>query len=127
MSRTDGSSRTRSWRELVTGLRLGSAALPAETGLAVCPHCWHVNFDAERPCQRCGADMRTLLQESGGLRMTAPVQSPVPVRAAERLSPLLRFVLLVLVALLALAALMQPFLPVAALRRPVDVPGAAVR
>lgn len=109
MSKTEGSSRARGWRGLLGGLRLRSYASPAETGLAVCPHCWHVNFDAERPCQRCGADMRTFLQESGGLRLTAPVQSPVPVRG-DRLSLALRLVLLLLVALLAAAALLQPFL-----------------
>jgi predicted amidophosphoribosyltransferase len=71
--------------------------------LSVCPHCWHVNPHASRLCARCGADMRTVLQESGGLRHTAPVQSPVPVRA--RLSPVQRMLVLSFVALFALASL----------------------
>ena len=53
---------------------------------AVCPHCWELNLPAFLLCSRCGADMRTLLQETGGLRQTAPVQSPVPVRVGHRLS-----------------------------------------
>ena len=47
--------------------------------------------------------MTTLLQETGGLRQTAPVQSPVPVRA--RLSPVQRFVVLSFMALYALSLL----------------------
>lgn len=87
------------------------AHAPAGGPLAVCPHCWGVNLGAERLCGRCGADMRSLLQESGGMRRTAPVQSPVPVRVSARLSPALRLGLLLLVALLALAQLLQPFFP----------------
>ncbi|MBX6365630.1 MAG: hypothetical protein IRZ00_17310, partial [Gemmatimonadetes bacterium] len=87
------------------------AHAPTGGALAVCPHCWGVNPGAERLCGRCGADMRSLLQESGGLRRTAPVQSPVPIRASARLSPALRLGLLLLVALLALAQLLQPFFP----------------
>ncbi len=68
--------------------------------LRVCPHCWGVNPRAERLCASCGADMHTLLQESGGLRRTAPVQSPVPVRA--RLSTLQRAVVFVCLVMLAL-------------------------
>lgn len=90
------------------GLRPASAPTGGE--LAVCPHCWHVNRGAERLCGRCGADMQMLLQESGGLRMTAPVQSPMPVRAGARLTPAARLALLLLVAVMALAALLQPFL-----------------
>ncbi len=63
---------------------------PDSRGLAVCPHCWGVNPHADRLCTRCGADMHTILQESGGLRATAPVQSPVPVRGRDRLSALQR-------------------------------------
>jgi len=55
--------------------------------------------------------METTLQESGGLRRTAPVQSPMPV--SRRLSPLQRIVLGFLVLLLALASA-APLLPVAA-------------
>jgi predicted amidophosphoribosyltransferase len=72
-------------------------AAPASTRFAVCPHCWGVNPDADRLCARCGADMHTLLQESGGLRATAPVQSPVPVRVRGRLSPLQRALVLAFV------------------------------
>ena len=60
--------------------------------MAVCPHCWELNRHAQRLCGRCGADMHLVLQESGGLRLTAAVQSPVPVRSGDRLSPLQRMV-----------------------------------
>ena len=84
-------------------LRLHNLCAPqAGEPIAVCPHCWGVNVRADRLCGRCGADMHLLLQESGGLRATAPVQSPVPVRVQHRLTPLQRAlilgVLLVLVA-----------------------------
>lgn len=72
--------------------------------LSVCPHCWGVNPQAERLCGRCGADMRLLLQESGGMRRTAAVQSPVPVR--PRLSPVQRGLVLGFLVLLALAHLL---------------------
>jgi hypothetical protein len=75
-----------------------------EARLRVCPHCWGVNPTAERLCGRCGADMQTLLQESGGLRRTAAVQSPVPVR--PRLSAFQRALVLGFIVLLALAHLM---------------------
>jgi hypothetical protein len=71
--------------------------------IAVCPHCWGVNTPAGRLCGRCGADMRFLLQESGGLRSTAAVQSPVPVRVRSRLTPLQRALILCFVLLLVLA------------------------
>ncbi|HSM35060.1 MAG TPA: hypothetical protein VK837_01570 [Longimicrobiales bacterium] len=54
--------------------------------LLVCPHCWAVNSGGSRLCHVCGADPTLLLQESGGLRWTAPVQSPVPVTRGRRLS-----------------------------------------
>lgn len=76
----------------------------AEARLRVCPHCWGVNPTAERLCGRCGADMLLLLQESGGLRRTAAVQSPMPVR--PRLSPFQRALVLGFVVLLALAHLL---------------------
>jgi hypothetical protein len=44
--------------------------------------------------------MQLLLQESGGLRATSPVQSPVPVRVRSRLTPVQRVLLLLVVALL---------------------------
>lgn len=50
-----------------------------------------VNPGAFQLCARCGARMDTHLQESSGLRRTAPVQSPVPV--ARRLGPLQRVLL----------------------------------
>ena len=59
-------------------------------------------------CGRCGADMSTALQESGGLRWAAPVQSPVPQPNARTLSVWLRAVLLLLVALLAVVRLIAP-------------------
>jgi len=74
-----------------------------DTDLKVCPHCWHVNRYAARLCAGCKADMSTLLQETGGLRQTAPVQSPIPVRA--RLSATQRLVVLGFMALYALSLL----------------------
>jgi len=71
--------------------------------IAVCPHCWGVNAPAGRLCGRCGADMHLVLQESGGLRSTAAVQSPVPVRARNRLTPLQRALILCFVLLLFVA------------------------
>ncbi|MBI4544385.1 MAG: zinc ribbon domain-containing protein [Gemmatimonadetes bacterium] len=91
------------------GLRPPSA--PGGGELSVCPHCWYVNPRAARLCARCGADMALLLQESGGLRHTAPVQSPVPVRAGARLSAVQRALVLGFVALLAFASLVAAFQP----------------
>ena len=88
--------------------RLGfrNVCAPAAGGpISICPHCWGVNVLVERLCGRCGADMHLLLQESGGLRATSPVQSPVPVRARGRLSPLQRALVLCFVVLLAAAHL----------------------
>lgn len=76
---------------------------PARSEFSVCPHCWHVNRYAARICGGCRADMGTLLQESGGLRQTAPVQSPVPVRA--RLTSGQRIVVIGFMALYALSIL----------------------
>lgn len=64
-----------------------------------------VNPGAFELCARCGARMDTLLQESAGLRRTAPVQSPVPVGDATRFGRLTRFVLGACVAVLALGYL----------------------
>lgn len=69
----------------------------------ICPHCWMVNPGPFRLCGRCGADMRTVLQESGGLRRTAPVQSPVPQAGAGSRSLPQRVVLALFVLLLALS------------------------
>jgi len=49
-----------------------------------------VNPGPFRLCSRCGADMRTLLQESGGLRRTAAAQSPMPMIGPGRLGPVAR-------------------------------------
>ena len=84
-------------------------ALPVDADsrpIAICPHCWEVNRRVPRLCGRCGADMTLLLQESGGLRATAAVQSPVPVRIGARLSPIQRFLVLVFVAILFAAQIM---------------------
>ncbi len=86
-------------RDRLKPLRPRSAPDSAE--LAVCPHCWHVNRHASRLCGRCGADMATTLQESGGARRAAAVQSPVPTPGA-RLSFPQRLLLLGFLALLAL-------------------------
>ncbi len=90
-------------------MRLPSA--PGDGELSICPHCWYVNAYATRLCLRCFADMTTVLQESGGLRLTAPVQSPVPVRAGSRLSPVQRVVVLGFVVLLVLGQLAAAFAP----------------
>jgi hypothetical protein len=79
--------------------------------IAVCPHCWGVNVRAERLCGRCGADMHLLLQESGGLRATAPVQSPVPVRVRHRLTPLQRALVLCFLLVLVAAQFVVAFWP----------------
>lgn len=92
-------------------------ALPADAELrpiSICPHCWEVNRWASRLCGRCGADMTLLLQESGGLRATAAVQSPVPVRVGSRLSPLQRFLVLVFVVILFAAQVMSAVFAAAA-------------
>ncbi len=89
-------------------LRPRSAPEPGP--LQVCPHCWNVNLRAERLCGRCGADMTLALQESGGARRTAPVQSPVPVTGA-RLSRGQRLLVLGFLALLALGQMIAVFGP----------------
>lgn len=63
-----------------------------------------VNPAQFRLCARCGADMETLLQETGGLRRVAPVQSPVPVHGTQ-LGLLSRMVLAAFVVVLALGYL----------------------
>lgn len=63
-----------------------------ESDFTVCPHCWQLN-PPTRICSRCLADVTTVLQESGGHRWTAPVQSPVPVRMRRRLPRWQRMVL----------------------------------
>lgn len=73
--------------------------------MTICPHCWELNLHADRLCGRCGADMRLVLQESGGLRRTAAVQSPVPVRGRQPLSVAQRLVVLAFVILLFLVQL----------------------
>ena len=77
-----------------------SAPLP-EAEAAVCPHCWMVNAGAFRLCVRCGADMATTLQESGGLCHAAPIQSPVPAPGRPRLSVFQRVLVAAFVAILA--------------------------
>lgn len=80
---------------------------------SVCPHCWNVNPGPFRLCARCGASMESFLQESGGLRRTAPVQSPVPV--SGRLPLARRLLIGCLVVLLVLAYLLY-LLPAPAVR-----------
>lgn len=83
-------------------------------GAAICPHCWMVNPGPFRLCVRCGADMRTYLQESGGMRRAAPVQSPVPVAGGPPLTGLQRVLLagfLVMLALGHILAATAPRLP----------------
>ena len=78
---------------------------------SICPHCWHVDGLGSQVCVRCRADKATLLQESGGWRWTAPVQSPVPVRVGARLSRLQRGVILGFVVMLGLAQLAAMLAP----------------
>lgn len=91
--------------ELGPLLRSTSAPTPGGDP-AVCPHCWMVNPGAFNLCVRCGADMRTWLQETGGLRATSPIQSPVPV-AGRTLSGLQRLVVAFFLAVLVLGQLAQ--------------------
>jgi hypothetical protein len=76
-----------------------------------------VNPGPFRLCARCGASMESFLQESAGLRRTAPVQSPVPV--SGRLTPVQRVVVGLFLVLMALAYLIQlvPGVPAAAAHR----------
>jgi hypothetical protein len=87
-----------------------------------------VNPGPFRLCARCGAAMDTHLQESGGLRRTAPVQSPIPVEAGDRLTAFQRALVGIFVAVLALgylAHLLPRPAPVPAVR-PIPVsPGGA--
>jgi hypothetical protein len=81
----------------------GSGGVRPGDGPAVCPHCWMVNPAPFTLCARCGASMDTHLQESGGLRRTAPVQSPVPMGASARMGPVTRVLLALCVLMLALS------------------------
>src|SRR6185369_15706549 len=83
---------------------------------SICPHCWMVNPGPFRLCARCGASMETILQESGGLRRTAAVQSPIPVNG--RLSLGQRIVVALFLMMLALAHLIQLLPPSHAATRP---------
>jgi hypothetical protein len=77
----------------------------------VCPHCWHLNGPLSRVCLRCRGDMTLMLQESGGERWTAAVQSPVPVRGSSRLTFLQRAILLGLVVIFGIAQLLVALAP----------------
>lgn len=104
-----------------------TSAPPPGGGPAVCPHCWMVNPGAFNLCVRCGADMRTWLQESGGLRRTAPVQSPVPVAGGPGLSLPRRILMAFFVVVLVLGHLFQLLPAVSRLRAaptPSEVQGA---
>lgn len=71
-----------------------------------------VNPGQFRLCSRCGADMSTHLQESGGMQRTAPAQSPMPVDVGGRLSLVQRVVVCAFVVALALVYLLPVFLGV---------------
>ncbi|MEZ4424707.1 MAG: hypothetical protein R3E98_14955 [Gemmatimonadota bacterium] len=102
-----GTSQERS-RSRLPDLRVHPASAPSSEGEhSICPHCWGVNPGMFRLCARCGADMRTILQESGGLRRTAAVQSPVPVGTARRLGLGQRAVLCLFVVMMALSYLVH--------------------
>jgi len=68
-----------------------SVTAPGRDRPSVCPYCWMVNPGPFRLCARCGASMETFLQETAGLRLTAAIQSPLPVTG--RLSLLQRAML----------------------------------
>lgn len=87
----------------MSSLRPMTAPQPAGDP-SICPHCWMVNPGPFRLCARCGASMETHLQESGGLRRAAPVQSPVP-SSASRLTPVQRALVACFLAVLALGYL----------------------
>jgi hypothetical protein len=93
-----------------------------EGTLRVCPHCWNVNTHVLRLCGRCGADMNSALQESGGMRWSAAVQSPVPQPTGRRLPLWLRAILLLLVVLLAIARLVAPLVTSMTLRHSTHQP-----
>lgn len=78
---------------------------------AICPHCWHLNGPLSRVCLKCRSDMTLLLQESGGARWTAAVQSPVPVRGRVGLSRLQRTLLFGVVLLFCLGQVVYVFTP----------------
>ncbi len=67
--------------------------------------------------------MTLLLQESGGQRWVAPVQSPVPVRGGARLSRAQRAVILGFVVLFGVAQLLAAFAPRISPYLPPAVPG----
>jgi hypothetical protein len=92
---------------------------------AICPHCWEFNWPGLRLCGRCGADMRTVLQESGGLRRTAPIQSPVPLNAAANLSSAQRLALLGFLMVLLLGQIFGALLYVRAASPPARLAPAA--
>jgi hypothetical protein len=98
-----------------------------EGSLRVCPHCWNVNTHVLRLCGRCGADMSSALQESGGMRWSAPVQSPVPQPTGRRLPLWLRAILLLLVVLLVIARLVAPLVTSIAMRHPAHQPAPVQR
>jgi hypothetical protein len=83
---------------------------PSGPDFTVCPHCWHLN-PLTRICARCLADTTTLLQESGGRRWVAPIQSPVPVRVGGRLSRRQRAILLGALVLFGIGQLGVAFAP----------------
>jgi hypothetical protein len=64
--------------------------------------------------------MHMVLQESGGARRTAPVQSPVPVRVSARLSTAQRTLLLAFLLLLVLSQIALALQ--ASFRRPAPSP-----
>jgi len=105
------------------GTTLKPLTAPGVDHPSVCPHCWMVNPGPFRLCARCGASMETCLQESGGLRRTAPVQSPMPVHGS--LSRLQRLVLGLFLMTMAVAYLSQllPPRPVASPATPTPASG----
>lgn len=90
--------------------------MSTDSDFVICPHCWHLNPPAAL-CARCFADMRTVLQESGGKRWTAAAQSPMPVRVGRRLTRRQRALLLGAVLLFALGQVAIAIVGAASSRR----------
>jgi hypothetical protein len=89
----------------------------------VCPHCWHVNGPMSRICLKCRGDMTLVLQESGGARWTAAVQSPMPIQRGGRLSRGQRLILLGFVVLFCIGQLVYAVAPHVPLPAGAPVPG----
>jgi hypothetical protein len=76
-----------------------------------------------RICLRCRGDMTLMLQESGGERWAAPIQSPVPVGGGSRLTRTQRAIIFSFVVLFGVAQLLVAFAPRQTPQAPTAIPG----